>query len=199
MPTGAIVTPAARTPLAALRGVQLSIEAAQFNQHIISTVSVAAIGTELNGTQSPAFASNTYPSANRALACQFVIGAPFLVRKVFWLNGATVTTDSIDVGVYTDAGARVVSGGGTAASGANVCQEVDVTDTILKPGRYWLAYAQNGVTVTPVMAGQTAALLRVIGCAQMDTAYVLPSTFTPAAVSGVGIPLMGIASRTVAA
>lgn len=144
------------------------------------------------------FASSTYPAANRALAFPFVIAHPFLVRKVFWLNGTTATTDSADVGVYTEAGALLVSGGGTAISGASGTQEVNVTDTLLRPGRYWCAYAQNGVTATPIMSATVAGLLRAVGCAQMATAYVLPATFTPAAVASANFPVFGIASRTLA-
>lgn len=199
MPTGAIVTPLGRTPLGSLRGVQpMSLETARFNEHIITPLSFCSLGVDMAGMVGANFASGTYPAANRALACPFEIAAPFLVRKVFWFNGATTTSTSADVGVYTEAGALVVSGGGTAISGANATQEVDVTDTVLKPGRYWLAYAQNGTTATPMLSATAAAVLRAMGCAQMASAYVLPSTFTPAAVASAAFPLMGIASRTLA-
>ena len=167
------------------------------NDPIITTMSWCCCGEDL-GSLSPSFSSNTYPAANRALAVPFEIAFPFLVRKVFWFNGTTATTDSIDVGVYTEAGTRLVSGGGTAVSGASATQEVDVTDTLLKPGRYWLAYVQNGVTATPIMSATTAANARALGAAQMASAYVLPATFTPAAIAAANLPLCGIASRTLA-
>lgn len=169
----------------------------QPNQHVIATWSTNAVGQDL-AAMVALFASSTYPAANRALAFPFVIAHPFLVRKVFWLNGTTATTDSADVGVYTEAGALLVSGGGTAISGASGTQEVNVTDTLLRPGRYWCAYAQNGVTATPIMSATVAGLLRAVGCAQMATAYVLPATFTPAAVASANFPVFGIASRTLA-
>jgi hypothetical protein len=169
----------------------------QPNPPIISALSPLSIGEEMAGFGGT-FASATYPAANRAIAVPFRLAHPFLVRKVFWFNGTTATTDSADVGVYTEAGVRLVSGGGTAISGASATQEVDVTDTLLTPGRYWLAFSQSGVTATTIASNTVAGLLRAHGVAQMATAYPLPSTFTPAAVASVGLPLCGIASRTLA-
>lgn len=163
---------------------------------LISPLSLNALGTHLSA-ENATLASQTYPSANQARAYMFCLADYFLVRKVWWMNGTTATTDSADVGVYTEAGSRLVSGGGTAIATASVVQEVDVTDTLLAPGRYWCAYAQNGVTATPTGLAPANVPLRCMGVAQMATAYVLPATFTPAAVSGTGVlPFFGIASRT---
>jgi hypothetical protein len=166
------------------------------NPPILSPLSVEAIGDTLVATTGVSFVSGTYPAANRALAYGITLARPYLVRKVWWGNGTTATTDSADVGVYTETGTRLVSGGGTAISGASNLQEVDVTDTLLQPGRYYLAYSQSGVTATPLLCAATAALARACGIVQMATAYPLPSTLTPAAVAGTGLPLFGIAART---
>jgi hypothetical protein len=199
VPTGAIVTPLSRNALSTIRGQQaLSLETARSNEQIITPMSFCSAGVDMAGLIGGTLVSSTYPAANRALAVPFEIAAPFLVRKVFWMNGTTTTPDSFDVGVYTEAGARLVSGGGTAISGASVTQEVDVTDTLLRPGRYWLACAQNGVTAGPVCLPLSANNLRLIGCAQMASAYTLPTTFTPAAIASANLPLIGIASRTLA-
>jgi hypothetical protein len=197
MPTSAWRRTAGGLPLSALNLVVGDYP--RPNDHVIHTGSWCCIGEDYMGlTNGSPFVSQTYSSASRAMAVPFEIAFPFLVRKVFWMNGTTATTDSCDVGVYTEAGARLVSGGGTAISGANATQEVDVTDTLLRPGRYWLAYSQNGVTATPIASAIGAIFFRAAGGAQMAAAYVLPATFTPAAaVSGI-MPLCGIASRTLA-
>jgi hypothetical protein len=195
MPTSAWRRTAGGLPLSALNLIVGDYP--RPNDHIIHTTSWCAIGEDFMGLQNGTpYASSTYPAASRAQAVPFEIAFPFLVRKVFWMNGTTATTDSIDVGVYTEAGTRLVSGGGTAVSGANATQEVDVTDTLLHPGRYWLAYAQNGVTATPMAVVSGAALFRAAGGAQMASAYVLPTTFTPAGAASGVMPLCGIASRT---
>lgn len=199
MPTGSWRRSAGVLPFGAF--ASLGADYPMPSEVLISTVSAHnSVGDHAIGLDASAFTSASYPAANRAIAVPLVLAHPFLVQKVFWVNGTTATTDSADVGVYTEAGGLLVSGGGTAISGASSMQEADVTDTLLRPGRYWIAYAQNGTTATPFAQSYTAAgVLRCTGAAQMDTAYVLPSTFTPAAVTGTVLPLFGIAARTLAA
>lgn len=173
------------------------------NDHIIATWSYCAIGEDLRGQAAANFASGTYPGSGRVIAFPFIVAHPFLVRKVFWFNGTTATTDSVDVGVYKlddpSSTSRVVSGGGTLASGASGTQEVNVTDTLLPPGRYYCAYTQNGTTATPILSTAAVVTLRVAGCIQQTASgYPLPSTLSVAAVSSANIPLFGIASRTLA-
>lgn len=194
MPTDAVRRPAG---LLALRALPiLGAEYPRPNPHIISHLSPHC--TAGNVFQTNAFASLANIAASAATATPFVIAHAFLVRKVFWANGATATTDSIDVGVYDASFKLVISGGGTAASGANATQEVDVTDTLLKPGLYYLAFVANGTTVTPISSNLAAAHYKGLGCVQMASAYPLPSTFTPATANLTRFPLCGVASRTLA-
>lgn len=166
---------------------------------LIGPASMCALGAELGG-MAATIASATYPAANRALGYMFCLSDYFLVRKVWWANGTTATTDNADVGVYTEDGATLlVSAGATAISGATTLQEVDVTDTLLKPGRYWCVYNQNGVTATPICYGLAIPNVRAMGWTQFAGAVPLGSTFTPAAIAAVGVPYFGIASRTQAA
>lgn len=141
--------------------------------------------------------SNTYPATNRALGYMICLSDYYLVRKVWWCNGTTATTDSADVAVYNEAGTtRLVAAGSTAIATANVVQEVDVTDTLLPPGRYWVVYNQNGTTATPMGTNVIAGGARVAGWAQFAGAVPLGTTFTPAAVASAVVPYFGIASRT---
>ena len=152
---------------------------------------------ELGTTVIGALASSTYPATNRAFGYMFTLGDYYLVRKVWWVNGTTATTDSADVAVYTEDGAtRLVAAGSTAIATANVVQEVDVTDTLLAPGRYWCVYNQNGVTATPVCCQVVIAQARFCGWAQFAGAVPLGTTFTPAAIAANLVPYFGIANRT---
>lgn len=163
---------------------------------VIHPWSPQAIGDELNsGGMTSLFTASGYPAASRVIAYPFVIGEAYLVRKVFWLNGGTATTDSADVGVYDEAGTTlIVSAGSTAIAGANVVQEKDVTDTLIYPGRYWCAYVQGGTTATPTAMGGVS---RATGVAQMaGSGSTLGATFTPAAMAANFIPFCGIAART---
>jgi hypothetical protein len=165
---------------------------------IIHTLSRQAIGDLKQAHNSAALVSFTYPAASRVLAYPFEIANPYLVYKLFWLNGTTATTDSADVGIYNEAGtSRLVSAGSTAIATANAVQEVDVADTLLVPGRYWMAYIQGGVTATPLGWSAAAVHMRCMGYAQQaGSGSTLGSTFTPAAVTGTGMVMCGLAART---
>lgn len=165
---------------------------------MIHTLSENAVGGPMKG-QNAAPSSNTYPASSRVLAFPFELGDYFLVRKVFWCTGTTATTDSCDVGVYTESGATLLtSGGSTLIAGAATIQEKDCTDVLLAPGRYWCAYVQGGVTATPMAVNVTQIpAMRATGCAQMaGSGSTLGATFTPAACASGVFPIFGIASRT---
>ncbi len=164
---------------------------------LIHPLSHCASGEDLTTLGTTALASSTYPATNRALGFMFCLADYFLVQKVWWLNGTTATTDNADVGVYTEAGTTLlVSGGSTAIATANVVQEINVTDTLLAPGRYWCVYNQNGVTATPWCSAHAVQLARCMGHAQFAGAVPLGSTFTPAALASGVFPVFGIAART---
>lgn len=172
---------------------------------IIGPLSNCAIGNEITGLTSGFGTVGTlaWPAASRILAYPFTLIEPYLVRKVWWQNGGTAAgTDSTDVGVFTEDGVtKLVSSGSTAATGTNVVQEVDVTDTLIYPGRYWCCAIQGGTTNTRAGINVAATLLRVCGCAQMaGSGSTLPAgggtNFVPAAVAGTGLAFFGIACRT---
>lgn len=170
------------------------------NDVLIHPFSHQADGGSAFGLLNSTIASRTYPASNRALGFQFCLADPFTVMKVWWLNGATATTDNADVGVYTEAGTTLlVSGGSTLIATASIVQEKDCTDTMLAPGRYWCVYNQNGVTATPSgWSAGAAGLIRVTGggWAQFAGAVPLGASFTPAALAGTVFPFFGIAGRT---
>lgn len=168
------------------------------NDTLISVWSWQACGEELTGIQLGVFASGAVVT-NRVYGFMFGLADSFLVQKVWWNNGTTATTNQADVGVYDEAGTTLlVSAGSQNIATANVVQEFDVTDTLLKGGqRYWCCYAQNGTTATPIcMGASTVGALRAVGVAQFAGAVPLGATFTPAAVANLNFPMFGIAGRT---
>jgi hypothetical protein len=90
---------------------------------------------------------------------------------------------NIDCGIYADAGrkpgARLVSTGSTAQGTASQVQFVDVTDTTLAPGLYWLALAcsSSSATFFRTSLGAAANALHMF---QQTSALALPATATPA-------------------
>lgn len=147
--------------------------------------------------------SATWESANRIVYQWISIPATFVVRRVWWANGATVSGGAtIEVGVYNSTGGApapsslLVSGSAVqSGSGANALQFVDVTDTVLTPGNYAIAITSSATTSTTLfrssLQGHWSKSMRM----QEAGSGGLPSTATPAAGSGTALWLCGLASR----
>lgn len=164
---------------------------------VIGTFSYEALGTDLAGGISPNFASLAWNAANRAYYVPLYLSYPYLVKKVWWANGSTAGTDSLDCGVYTESGTRLFNSGGTLSAGTSTVQTVDITDYLLRPGRYYMALACSGTTATVLQTAFNAGITRFCGVAIQETAYTLPATFTLASMASAFVPLFGISGRTV--
>jgi hypothetical protein len=121
--------------------------------------------------------STAWGTANLALYLPVILGTPATVYKMGVTNG-TVINGNFDLGIYDERGVKLVSTGSTAQSGASALQTVDVTDTILLPGTYYLALASNSTTATFTCA--TTVLLRQEATLVQEqlTAFALPSPAT---------------------
>lgn len=142
--------------------------------------------------------SSTYPAANRAIYIPLKITRPYIAKILWWLNGATAS-GNIDVGIYSNQGARIISTGSTAQAGTNVIQIVDIADTLLAPGLYYMAVAMDNTTGTLFRGTTSSALVSaIVGLLLQASAFPLPAiaTFaTHGATSGT-VPLVGLAERT---
>lgn len=147
--------------------------------------------------------SGTYTLANRAYYVPILVPAVCVARRVWWYNGATVSASyDLDCGIYTDAGykpgTRLVSSGSTAQGTASVIQFVDITDTALSPGLYWIAIACSSASAT-LLRNIDVASIGPSGDAiprfQQSTALPLPDSATPVEVtSTTGQFLFGFAT-----
>jgi hypothetical protein len=143
------------------------------------TVEMGAFDAAQNGTPS----SGTTTAAARSYLIPIRLLEPFTVLKAWWLNGATVGTDSLDIGVYQmtnmttvrldlirstgtilSAGANVVQGSATwkvAANAAALTTGSDSTDATtyttasvtLKAGRLYLLSFTNTAASAAVASG----------------------------------------------
>jgi hypothetical protein len=147
--------------------------------------------------------STVWPSANKPVAIPFRVFVGMTVYQLGWQNGTGIMTDSFDIGVYDASFNRKVSGGGTARSGASAIQWVDVTDTFLQVGKYYLVGAGNNTTAnqfTDFMSGSgwTVTANAALGFQDSATnAYPLPDPLTNmvACATFTAIPLMMIGAR----
>lgn len=147
-------------------------------------------------------ASATWESANRAVYYPIWVPTPCVARRVYWANGATTTGGAtIEVGLYSTSGykpgAKVVSGSATQGTASEV-QFVDITDTTLTPGLWWLAVTASSTTNTTLFRGQ-------FGSASMDelfrfdeaSANPLPSTATPVESNASNLWVIGFSTTTI--
>src|SRR5215471_7342956 len=131
--------------------------------------------------------SAVWSTANTAVYSPITVQAPFLAQKI----GISVGTQSgnLDVGLYTEQGVRLVSMGSTAVGAAGM-QVLDIADTWLNAGSYFLAMNCDNVTAAFLQQTQQP-LFRVCGILQQAVgAVALPATATFANYASKRVPLM---------
>ena len=94
---------------------------------------------------STSWASAAWPANNRALYCPIFVPCRFTVARFLVPNG-TNATGNVDVGLYNNNGARLISTGSTARASTNVVQYIGVTDQSFPPGAYYLALVGSSTT-----------------------------------------------------
>ena len=161
----------------------------------IHTWSYECLGVPLTGMALllSAQASAVYPTANLAIYLPFGLATIIKVTKLWWYNGATLS-GNVDVGIYDSAGRRLISTGSTAQAGtASRIQAVDVTDTLIGPGDFYLAIAASATTVTLFRIALGNALFgKAFGILQQATAFPLPATATFATTAQTFVPEFGL-------
>ena len=159
---------------------------------------VFSTATALSTMNTVAPASTAWPAANRALFIPIRVPRRVIVYKLVTGAGATAT-GNFDVGIYDIGGNRIIASGATA-KGASVEHIINITDTAIGPGLYYLAMSADGTNnyamispggSTPVPEQKN----RLAGVLQMASAYVLPSTATFAACSTIPIPVIAAYTR----
>lgn len=159
-------------------------------------------GSGMVGVAGALSASGAWPSANKAFGLPFRISSSMTVNKLGWFNGSGTMTDSCDVGIYTPTFVKVISSGGTARSGLSAWQWVDVSDTVVAAGIYFLVTSNNGTTANNarfLTAALTVGAMDLIGGKDSaDALYPLPDPLTnmTTPTTFTRVPVMGISVRT---
>lgn len=171
-----------------------TIEQAAIPTHI-STLSIWSVGYERapGGTGTPA--STTWV-ANLAIYCPIILPFNYPVRRMFWLNGTSVASTNMDIGVFTADGTRLYSSGSTAGSGATTVQYVTPSTPFMMYADtvYYIGYSNSGTTNRSFGASVTAAAQgRFTGILEQASALPLPATATFASLSSIALfPVCGI-------
>lgn len=149
-----------------------------------------------NTAASP-LATPTWPVANLAIYVPIRVPIPVTVYQLCCGTG-TGTTGNFDLGVYDSVGTRLVSTGSTAKSAASTERIIDVTDTLLLPGLYYLAMNTDGTTAYVGSACGSNGQAKLMGMRQQAVgAVALPATATFAtAATPTFVPAIGAFLRS---
>lgn len=162
-------------------GVPSSVWRATCQQRIITPLHDEFAGSAIVRSAGADAASGAWLSANMAVALPFCISDDIVVTKLGWRNGSSAGSNH-DIGIYTAAGAKIVSTGSTAGSGSSARQFVDITDQPLRRGHYYLVKAVDATTANRVRqwAGGPAQAVTCafLGMLEMATAFPLGATLT---------------------
>jgi hypothetical protein len=137
-----------------------------------------------------AMSSQSWPAANRAIFIPFRFPWPFRASGVGFVNGGTVS-GNVDVGMYSADGRRIVSSGSVAQSGPNGFQFFSFAggpNQRFEPGLYYVAVAFSGSGTISGTAAFGSTKLRVLGLAQMGSAFPLPAAATFESISSTLFP-----------
>lgn len=137
----------------------------------------------------------TWPAASRAFLVPVWLDRSFIADRLGVYNG-TVVAGNFDIGIYDSTFARLVSTGAFALAGTSVIQWVNIADTTLARGWYYLA---GSPSATPNIAswGYSAGEIRMVGGLQMTAAHPLPATIVPEVVASAFLPQLLISARSV--
>lgn len=169
----------------------------RLTQIMISTISLEAIGLDLRLLAATIPQGANYPAANITIGIPFGVGQPILVRKL-WVQNQTPVAGNIDLGIFLPDGTLVVNKGSTASAGTNTIQELDITDTTLMPGRYYLGMTSDTSAATQKIfstALASAGLASAAGVLQAAQGPALASV-TWATCAQTQIPYIGLSART---
>lgn len=161
--------------------------------HVCTLGRYNATATSLSFLGTPGVTTAGWPANNVALYVPVSLPTPFVIRRFMVPNGSNLT-GTIDVGIYSSAGALLLSGGGgVARANASAVQYVDVTDTVFQAGTYYLGLVASSTTGTyalPSIANAT----RARWCGFLEETLggsTLPSSMTPVIYTRTVVPQFG--------
>lgn len=143
--------------------------------------------------------SATWETANLTVWTPVFLPCVHVLTRVWWANGATVSGGAtVQVGIYADLNnlpdVKIVSGSAVQGSAA-VLQFVDVTDTVLSPGRYWMALTASTTTNTTFY--RSSMIANYNAARRFEQASAMPSTATPVESAGLSLWVCGFSTTTV--
>lgn len=162
---------------------------------ILSTFSRECVGQALIGgafTVLDATTSRAWTANNKAYYYPFTLYAHCTAYQLLFMVGST-SSGNIDVGIYDNEANLIVGAGSTAMSAStSTVQQINITDTALKPGRYFLGVACSTTAGTCFNGGSSSndeQILPLLPVYEQASALPLPSTATPVLCTDAAPPI----------
>lgn len=155
----------------------------------IHTYSEASLGVYAKNTTSLSVADRTWVT-NLSVLVPFCVDTPSVAKKM-WYYGGGSASGNVDIGIYNESGTLLVSSGSTSHGAFG--QNVDITDTTLAPGFYYMAIAKDGTTLLGGSA-PAVAVAEAIGVCNIASNFPLANG-TPAVASNALLPNVGVLLR----
>jgi hypothetical protein len=167
---------------------------------VISNYNIYGLGANLIINGFTALAGAVWPFANRAFYFPFVVEDGDFVASKFILRNATPVSGNFDVGIYNAKYARLVSSGSTAHTGTNQIQQITITDTPLMPGQYFMAlvFDNNTAFLLTTSVSVSSVIANTWGVRQEVSAFPLPATATPTAMTANYFPALTLVNKKAA-
>lgn len=158
-----------------------------------------SVASALVGVSVTAPSNAAWTAANRAIYVPVRVPYRVTIAQIIMGAGATAS-GNFDVGIYTRDGSRLVSSGSTA-KGSLTEQVIDITDTDIGPGLYYLAMAADGTDAYSQYAFLGASPIplqkaRLVGALMEESAFPLPATATMVALTAVTLPSLLAVQRS---
>jgi hypothetical protein len=163
---------------------------------VISSLSPPATTGLEAAIDGASIAAAVWPAANRAIYMPFLVDYTVTITHIGF--EVSVQSGNCDVGIYDENSSRVVSKGSTAVGAAGI-QTIDITDTTLNPGLYFIAMCVDNITASIFrFNGLEALALQVLGVQQQAVgAVTLPDPATFANPAANYLPVVALTTRTV--
>lgn len=138
-------------------------------------------------------ASAAWFSANLAFYYPFRLSSWATAYQLLFWVGAT-SSGNIDVGIYDSQLNRIVSAGSTAMSATvNTVQEINITDTVLPPGDYFIGGVCSNTTGTVFLTSLAdESILSAMPIYEEANALPLPNPATPVVSTQSTPPIVAI-------
>ena len=138
-------------------------------------------------------ASRAWPLTNKGIFIPFSVERAVTAYQMSVQPGNT-PTGNVDCGIYDLSGNRIVSSGAVAMTISTLA--ADFTDTLLKPGWYFMAAACDG-TQNLSAGTPNVNILASFGVCEMASAYPLPATATLTRATSSYLPSLSVHLKSV--